>query len=903
MKATGKSTRQVVNNDPLSDQVSGASRRSEAQSVEVYAHRTNMTIVHFLFTVPKWSVGLFLFLASYTSPLRTTKSAIQKPVQRLQALVQSESQSYQSCVKSASSRLDRLLNELAAEDRLRLDRIHESNRLHIQEAQKVSNDCLLNTQTVRRSLIQWQTDGMELPWAPVVDSDDNADLSLSPTICTTQRRNQTERLLGQNFQQYEGEVAFALDTYAEDSRNSLELVQSYAVARIDYDYKYFIQDRIQPALDYLAEHTVQIQAAAITFDVNLSQLEAKIQATLYKVKKALEQARGHIDILEEKLKEFVGSINRFHFAYTDLYHRFGLALQFVAELLPPGAQLPDFFDFTILNVPEFYLPATSLTWPELELDYQGIHDMLDAAAQQCILIMMQVLENIQAQVGEQLHGFIRELTQVLTQLLELKDYNPPQFKGSHDGIGSLEDQIKFQTEIGEQVKELTNQALSNLRLQASKVDFKATSIGQPHISAPDYSYEESSTTFEYLSLILPSFSLPEAFITFITWLSVNTWSVEIFFQVYRLWRLETVYAKGAIPDMPEIDYGDGDGDDNEQFQTKYYMLSLVLKGLLRPHLIVVALFFLPLCFVAITMWFPHVHQSCVATSNGTFIGRHILSPLLINQASAQGNLLYLGIEASCLRTQRHICSEIRAESQAQFQKDWTTLNSFHEQRNLSLQSLDLMRTCLDSNEMTAMMKESCCGLKGYEITNCSSLRQFTCPIDSSVVPKTAFLPYERYFSEPSCQRDYFKWSLEDTSDDCHNLLKVCNNIPCAGVNKSLIRDHAVKTDCEVELYAMDSCYFLLSFFFHALSINMICSLIFQGLRQLQWRQLCPTGIKLKTQLQEDGTLAKGYEVDDRSDRIAKAVRHFEFLGKFQIILGMVSFVLYVIMTSVLIVKK
>lgn len=892
-----KSNKQSVKDreNPVSDPLAQPGTANEtATTAEVQAHRTNMTIIHFLFTLPKWSIGLFLFLASHTSPVRTMKLAIQTPIQELQALVQLESQSYRNCVRNSSPRLQRLLDTVAADDRNELAKVHDANKKQLQAAQDVTDTCLSNTQTARRVLLQWQDDGMALPWW--LESDDTiANASSTFQRCTAQERNQTERLLGNDFAALEDQVAFELDLYVEDSESSLERVQSYAVARVDYDYRYFIQDRIQPALDYLAKHSAEIQAIAVTFEVDLSQLQARFRETLHKLETALEHAKGHIDVLQRKLEEFVGSIHQFHAAYTELYRRLELSVEFTAKLLPTGVNLPNFLDMSKLNVPEFYLPDTPLSWPELEIDYQSINDLLEEMAEQCTLIMMEILDNVQAQAADQLRAFVQELAEGLNQLLELRDYDPPQFEGSQKGIVTMADQFHFQTERGEEIRQWTGEAFSNLRRQAADVDFNASTIRQPNISAADYSYVENTTKFEYLSLLLPSFSLPEVFTETIDWLMANTWAVDIFLQVFRLWKLESTYSKGAIPDMPELDYV---GDAAEQSQTKYYMLSLIFKGILSPYLVIVACMCLPLCLVVIFFWFPHVHESCVASSEGTFVGRNLLSPLLINQADTAGNLLYLGLEASCYQAQRQVCTGIGTESQAQFHADWSKLHSFQEQHNISLQSLDLMGTCLDDNAMTMMMEDSCCGLKGYETTGCSTPRPFTCPIDSSVTPHTAFLPFETYLSEPSCQETFFNWTMVEPLYDCSNLGQVCSYIPCQGANKTLIHSRAIETDCQVELYAIDCCYFLLSAILHAIAMNMICTAIFQGLRHLHWRRLCPTGIKLKTQLQEDGSLAKGNEVIDRAEKIAKSIKCFELLGKLKLGVGIVLFLIWSITTSI-----
>jgi hypothetical protein len=575
------------------------------------------------------------------------------------------------------------------------------------------------------------------------------------------------------------------------------------------------------------------------------------------------------------------------------------AATFVQDLVPLGTNLPAFLDLTDVSVAQIYLPDTSLTWPEFELNYQDIHDMLDEAARECMVIIMNVLGDVQAQAGQQLRGVVQELARCLLDILELKDYNPPTYQGSRDDISTVEAELVFQSKRGEEVRNWTQKALSNLRLEQSDLDWNAMLLKGPNISSKNYSYVDDSTTFQYLGLQFPSFSIPDLVSNSATWLSENTWLVEIFIQIYRLWRLESTYARGAIPDLPSLDYGDGD-DDVEQPQTKYMVLAVIMKGLLSPQLVMFVFLCLPICIIAVAFWFPYVHKSCVMTSDGTYFGRNFLSPLLINQANAQGNIQFLHAEFECQKSQRQWCTEIGTEAQRRFQSDQSAFLSFQVQQNQSRDALWLLEDCLDISEITPLIKMSCCGLKGHGSTGCLVGHNLTCPIDPSVSPPRAFQPLGALIAENSCKDHIFEWALGDARYDCANLVQVCRHIPCAGVNKDLIRFHTIQADCQVELYAIDCCYFLLAVFFHAVAVNVICTLFFNGLRHIYWRKLCPNGIRLRTQLCENGDLAKGFELKDRLGRIAEAIWRFELMGKIKLVLGVTLFLAYVITTSVLV---
>ena len=110
----------------------------------------------------------------------------------------------------------------------------------------------------------------------------------------------------------------------------------------------------------------------------------------------------------------------------------------------------------------------------------------------------------------------------------------------------------------------------------------------------------------------------------------------------------------------------------------------------------------------------------------------------------------------------------------------------------------------------------------------------------------------------------------------------------------MLRSLIIKTDCEVQLYAIESCWFVLILLYHAISVNVVCTLVFNGIKQLKWRQLSPTGIGFRTRLNEQGDLMKGDNPRERSERVAAAIRRFEKLAILQIIAGLSFFIGWVI---------
>ena len=801
-----------------------------------------------------------------------------------------EAASYQDCVQRSGSKIGQQLQDIATRDRQLLQEVHWSNKIHILKAEEITQTCLANTQKARKSLMKWESDGMTLPWT--------TSSSVYSHSCTTERRNQTAQFLGQNFQRYEDEASDTVESYIDDSQSSFGRMHAYAEERFAYDLQYFVTDRVQPALDYLAEHTAKIQTVAVTFELDLSLLESRFRETLVKLETLLEKAKHHIDVLQEKLEAYKISIVGFHAGYADLYHRMELTIDFAQDVMLPGVPLPDFFGLSGIHVAEYYLPNTSLNWPELELDYQGIHDLLDEAAQQCMIVLVDIMETLQAQATQQLRGAMQELAKALMSILELKDYHPPAYQGSHDDINNIDEELEYQSERGRETQEKMREALENLRLQGLNVD--AEDIFIPKLPEANYSYVDNDTTFEYLAMFLPSINIPKFLEDLFVWLLANTFVLEIAIQVYRVWKLESVYAKGAKTNLPEINCDD-EKDESESYHTKYLVMVAVVKCLLRPHLFIIALLCLIFGVITVRMWLPHVQQSCVDTREGTFLARNTIAPVLINKAKALGWTQYRGVKFTCQQSQRELCSDIAGKALAKHQTHWTAFHTMQAQYNKSREALSLLEDCLESDTMSALMNESCCGLKGYNTTGCQFLEDLVCPIDSSTSPPTAFLPLETYLSDTACHPE-FEWSLSDAQYSCEGLVEVCQHIPCAGVDEDLIRFHTIETDCEVEQYAIQCSWFILWAIIHAVVINVIFTLLLHGIRRVTWRHLNPNGFKFTTRLNSDGTISNGSTSEEREALMEKKLAPFEMLGKLQLLLGIFLLVVYLIAFPILIMK-
>lgn len=895
---SSKTNNKSINSTNNSTNNSTSSKTKKNAAADMIAARTNMSLLHFVMKSPKYSLGLFLFLSSYTNPLQSVRTTIQQPIQRLQTLVNMEAKAYQDCIGRATIRSHENLQSIAMKDRTALDVIHVRNEKTLQRARTVSTACTTNTHKTRESLIQWKDDGMDLPWM-----DGNTTFMDTAPMCTAEKRNRTESLLRlDEYSVGEDEVSDAFGTFLHDSRHALAVAHQYALDRAAYDYKYFIQDRIQPILDYLANQTLVIDGMDINLAVDLSEVERKIRATLVLLQRTLEETKEQLDILQAKLKEFLDSINGFYSAYNLAFQRLKLGADFVVDLLPPGARLPPFFDLSTFPSADMFLPNTSLTWPKFHLEYDKIRLLLDGSALECLRILLEVLDETRKHATQQVQIAAREVTEYIQDLLTLEDYHPPRYQGSRVGIDTMEGEMDFQAWRGRQTLNLTLEKMADLRSHRKEVEWDGITFHGPNITSRNDTFVEGKTTqFEYLDVKFPDITIPEFVTMILGWFTANTWALEVLIHAYRLWRLETMYKRGAIPSLPVIDYGAGDDDDgannnnnNSSSKTKYVLMGLLFQSLLSPR-VILFLLFLPVAIVAIVFWFPHVQQTCVESSTGTILANQFWAPMLINRGNAVGNSQFLLSEFSCQKAQREWCTAIGGEADRRFRSDIQLLDSYQIEHNHSLDELDLFDTCLNLTTMSTMTKESCCGLKGYQTgSDCATERSnLTCPIDSTTNPPSAYRPMDSYLNDEACQEPLHEWMLQDPNYDCVSLADACHHIPCRGVNQDRIRAQTIHTDCQIQRYVIDCCYFLLTLFMHAITINLISTILFDGLREVLWRQLNPTGIRLITNLRENGDLVKGYESIERSERIRQAIRRHELKGTIKLRLGIVILIVYV----------
>lgn len=280
-----------------------------------------------------------------------------------------------------------------------------------------------------------------------------------------------------------------------------------------------------------------------------------------------------------------------------------------------------------------------------------------------------------------------------------------------------------------------------------------------------------------------------------------------------------MYERGAIPDMPELDFRDnndndddddedednddtdGDNSKQERRQTNYYkFVLLVIKPLMNPVVVSILGAFSCIMFLVFFIWLPHVQNSCIRSTNGTIMANNMWAPMVIYYAGTRGNTRYEIAEQRCSQSMKQQCRSIEASYKERTQRDHTELVSYQSQHNQSLEVLSLFMDCIDTTAMTDMVTESCDGLKGYTNTTAtitaaidynntanntnnatattvavavldfnhrSEEEEFVCPIDSSTTPPSAYRTFASYI-DPSVSACFFDDEDGTSNNNIHD---------------------------------------------------------------------------------------------------------------------------------------
>lgn len=868
---------QVVEFDLEALRTAETQQRDEGITAAVLRkNRAVMTILHFVLTYPQWSVSLFLLLASLTTPLPTAHEQVWRPVQQLNAVAQMESALYYQCVQSGFTLQDVHMDRAVALEEQRVQQERSSIQRQLRVAADATSQCFNSTLAAQRALQAWGTSGQTVP---KTFNDNN--IKTASTTCSVDDQGRLADILAQDVSAAQSSVQSILDAYVQASLAGLQKILLYSQERSAYDYDYFVGVKIQ-AVFQLLDH---FAAPNLFLTFPEQRLILELRGILQGLLDALNGAYARIDVLAIRIAEFDASIHAFYVNYVDLYGRFELIGNFVGDFLPPGVTLPAYFDISGVPLPSALLPQI-FSVPVFDGVLPNIGDLVSEYIVKALELISRLLEEAAVEASDQTRQIIDELLQQLKEILILENYDPPKYPKS-PGIETPADEVAHLDNLAMKTKADASDALDELNKIRNNIPqfdsvkpnaaLNTTGLGQKDL-----------TSFSFLNLSFPEFAIPVWILTIFGYILSRTFLIECTTQAVRLFLLKRKYERNATPDLPEIDYLSGTEretkDQDKESKPSYIdaARAMLLKLMFNPW-VMMGLMIIPCILVILIFWFPYVKRTCIDSRRGTFLARNVFKQIQVNKANSQGYGLHTEAQLQCNRRQRTICSIRSTESDSVYRNDVATLFSLQSRYNESASTRGVIERCVDADILDGKFRTHCCGLEGYAMGQCSSDQQPEfCPIDVKASPPASFRPVGELLLEPACDVDINSLNITGAIFNCSVLEETCNDVPCSGVDADYIGDMTIEADCSAEIYAIQLCIFIVLAVYHAIMINVANTLMFNGILQVRWRSLCPDGIKMVTHINTNGELVRGGDLQDRTNRVDKAMKRFVLSGYIQI---------------------
>ena len=851
---------------------------------EIHRNRAFMTVLHFVLTYPRWSFSLFLLFANWTTPLPTAKEQVTQPVRDLQAVVRTEAKLYHECVKTSFQFQDVHMDQVVAVEQERVAVARAAQQ--IAQTAVATDQCYNTTIKIQRSLQQWYRMGFDLL--------NETTWSNATTMCSADDQERFNEILGADLTVLNNSIQSILEAYIAQSLQTLRTLLQYSRDRSSYDYDYFVGIKIQAIIGVLDQFAVP----AIQLTLPEQELALQLRNILQGLLDALHGAYVRIDLLTLRLVEFEASIQAFKLNYIKLYSRFKDIRIFVLEFLPTGVSLPKFFDISGIPVAAVLMP------PVFEIPQFGplpdIEDLISEYIIKAMQLIAWLLEEAAKEASEQTRRIIEEILELLRQLTLLEDYDPPKYPRS-EGVETPEDEVARLDNLADKTRVATQVALDGV------VDLfdDVPEPGPSDLGDVDNSntIENNQTQFNLLNLSVPEIQIPVWILTVVGYVFSYSFVVECLIQAVRFYRLKRKYERHSVPELPEIDYLVGTEEAinaaEEEKEAKPSKLevakSMLLKNMMNP-MVIVGLVIFPFVLSVFVFWFPHVKASCIDSRRGTFLARRVFKPIQVNKANVQGYALHTLSQSRCHRKQRAVCRRQSRESDVALRNDAAALFALQTHFNDSTEILGVVDRCVDTDKLDGQFWDNCCGLEGYvhDGTDCLLDQQRDlCLIDDHVSPPTAFRPVGESLLDSACQMDANLFSTQGALFNCSVLEESCNRVPCSGVDADLIEEMTIEADCSGEIYFIQVCLFLALMILHAIMINIWNALLFNGVMHLRWRKL-KSELKFTTHVTTSGELVKGGDVQERTDRIEKAMKRFELSGWIQIGLSAAVFLVWLV---------
>lgn len=852
-----------------SENIKGILKASEASR-----YRLALLIAHFILTYPRWSWGLFLFFASCSLPLESVREGLQQPLEMIKNIVHQESQAYETCTREFFSETVPLKrNQTLQVESQRIEKVQQQNQEEVDQLQSSTHQCeesLRSAQSALRVWVQVQS-GMEIS--------DIFPMVQDRTQCTDEDRRELEEWLWDESASRR-QVLEIFDDYRDHTSAAATRISKYAMERATYDYDYFVGQKMDLAWIEESLHAPDFDFSDILIlDGNL------LDAFDGQVLRVLNDAMVRVVLLERRLLDFFESLEGFDANYRQLYARLISASDFVRDFLPRGIPIPSYFDLD-------EIPLADLLLPEVFENIYFDTDLpeLGRVRSKFLATLQSRLDNARDEIGDCVRSAVAQLKQALADKFSLEDYHPPLFGSQANVNQSIATDLAATQELGEKTRASLDYSL---RFGISKIGAAKAVTRTPNvtlISPPDL--EDDSTFGDFLKPALPSFFMPRILMALFSLFISHRWLVEILIQCFRAWQLYRQCLKTVNPLMPKIVYGLQD-EEHPYAEAVAVIQKTVLKQFITPWM-AFGLILLPFAAVGTTLWLPHVKSSCVDSTSGTVLGRHVVVPLLVNQAMMGGNSLHVKNQMQCHRDTERLCYEVFYASDERHRKHKETSDQLLLELDHSKSSLHILDSCIEIDKLDKLFQSACCGWDGYSTACDENTGVYHCPMNNKTSAVRPFSLLSSYLSEESCLKDFSNFRMQDSRFDCSEMNNMCSDSACPGVDRSLLTKTIISAECQIEVYFMKVCLSVLVALYHSIVINLFCTLIFNGMKQLWWRKICPGGIRLETHMNENGEIIKGADPEERSARVAATMSRFDLMGKLQLTLGCGLFLFWLI---------
>ena len=456
---------------------------------DVKRARIAMTMLHFFLSYPRWSVSIFLFLASRSVPLVSNLSdAAIVPYEVLHNLTRAEANAYHECTLHAFEHLKEEMNEAVHQEHQKVLSHRQSNQALLAHVGSTTGTCAIAGLKAREALFQWNvSESQALPFL-------NVSTITHSGVCSAEDREYIATSLGQDFEALEGEVSSILSSYAQSSESSFGRIAHYTEERTDYDYNFFVRERIEPVLELLQE-LAATSLYTVQFAFEPQNLIDRLLEHLKAFDMTLSTAKIRLQLLSSRIEEFYISLEKFVDAYNELYRRLVLARNLALEYLPNGAlDLPDYLQLDGIPLAASLLPPIFAV-PTFQTELDEFDILLHDFSEQALLLIVELVQKLQEEANKALASATKEILHQIIALLTLEDYDPPKFVGSQPEIENLEDEAAYLSEIGEAAQASSKQALEKAN------DLRNTTVGGdsfdiPEIDTGNYSFSGNATTFD-----------------------------------------------------------------------------------------------------------------------------------------------------------------------------------------------------------------------------------------------------------------------------------------------------------------------------------------------------------------------------------------------------------------------